>query len=266
MVAVVEAKEEHKPGILKLLRDLDNGRIDNNTWTNCLNNPFYASEKSPGFVLLDENQVVGFFGTIFSSRLIGNHTLNFCNTHSWIVLPKYRNKGLLLLSKIQKLKGYVLTNFSASSGPYMILKKMGWEEKKAEVEEKVMETWGKYVKNLNGNNLVMKTTESPLDIERRIPCMKYGSIKHGEYNPLQMGYFRPNDLCSKTSTPIVKKRLTVRDLFMVRTFLSSKSISKMIGERGADCQRPGALPVVSNCLAGVNQLDKNIVLPFLTVL
>jgi len=132
MVKVVEAKEEHKPGILKLLRDLDNGRIDKKTWADCLNNPFDAREKSPGFVLLDEDQVVGFFGTIYSSRLIGNHSLNFCNTHSWIVLPKYRNKGLLLLSKIQKLKGYVLTNFSASSGPYMILKKMGWKEKKAE--------------------------------------------------------------------------------------------------------------------------------------
>ena len=77
-----------------------------------------------------------------------------------------------------------------------------WEEKKTEVEERVMEQWGRYTENINGTNLIMKTSESPLDIERRIPCMKYGSIKHGEYNPLQMGYFRPNDLCSKTSTPI----------------------------------------------------------------
>ena len=32
--------------------------------------------------------------------------------------------------------------------------------------------------------------------------MKNGSIKHGEYNALQMGYFRPNDLCSTSKTPI----------------------------------------------------------------
>ena len=78
----------------------------------------------------------------------------------------------------------------------------GWEDKKEDMEKRVMETWQQYVKNLNGDNLVMKSSESPLDIERRIPCMKHGSIKHGEYNPLQMGYFRPNDLCSKTNTPI----------------------------------------------------------------
>jgi len=78
----------------------------------------------------------------------------------------------------------------------------GWEDNKETIEAKVMETWGKYTQNLNADNLLIKTSESPLDIERRIPCMKYGSIKHGEYNPLQMGYFRPNDLCSRTATPI----------------------------------------------------------------
>lgn len=78
----------------------------------------------------------------------------------------------------------------------------GWEEKKDEVAAKVMEKWIGYTENLNGDNVIMTTSESPLDIERRIPCMKNGSIKHGEYNPLQMGYFRPNDLCSRTNTPI----------------------------------------------------------------
>ncbi|MCP4750366.1 MAG: NAD(P)/FAD-dependent oxidoreductase [Proteobacteria bacterium] len=77
-----------------------------------------------------------------------------------------------------------------------------WEETKGEVEKQVLEQWGQYAGNLDGDNLIMKSSESPLDIERRIPCMKYGSIKHGEYNPLQMGYFRPNDLCSESSTPI----------------------------------------------------------------
>lgn len=32
--------------------------------------------------------------------------------------------------------------------------------------------------------------------------MKRGSIKHGAYISTQMGYFRPNDLCSTYRTPI----------------------------------------------------------------
>ncbi len=77
-----------------------------------------------------------------------------------------------------------------------------WEERKQEIEDRVMTTWSGYAANANGDNLIMKSSETPADIERRIPCMKHGSIKHGEYNPLQMGYFRPNDMCSRTSTPI----------------------------------------------------------------
>jgi phytoene dehydrogenase-like protein len=78
----------------------------------------------------------------------------------------------------------------------------GWDKKKKEVEEKVMEKWSEYSGNINKENILIKTSETPADIERRIPCMKNGSIKHGEYNSLQMGYFRPNDLCSSSKTPI----------------------------------------------------------------
>ena len=36
----------------------------------------------------------------------------------------------------------------------------------------------------------------------KLPNMKRGSIKHGDYLPIQLGCFRPNQDCSSTSTPI----------------------------------------------------------------
>ena len=78
----------------------------------------------------------------------------------------------------------------------------GWEEKREEVQERVIEKWSEYASNMTKENMIIKASETPADIERRIPCMKYGSIKHGEYSALQMGYFRPNDLCSTSKTPI----------------------------------------------------------------
>ena len=78
----------------------------------------------------------------------------------------------------------------------------GWEEKKEEVEERVIAKWSEYTENISKENILIKVSETPADIETRIPCMKNGSIKHGEYNALQMGYFRPNDLCSTSKTPI----------------------------------------------------------------
>jgi phytoene dehydrogenase-like protein len=45
-------------------------------------------------------------------------------------------------------------------------------------------------------------SETPHDIARRLPNMRRGSIKHGDYSPLQMGYFRPDTSCLGGRTPV----------------------------------------------------------------
>ena len=51
-------------------------------------------------------------------------------------------------------------------------------------------------------DVVFRRHVTPLDIEAKLTTMKRGSIKHGAYSTLQMGYLRPNDLCSRSETPI----------------------------------------------------------------
>ena len=51
-------------------------------------------------------------------------------------------------------------------------------------------------------NIIRTSAETPVDIEIRFPNMRRGGIKHGDYNPLQLGYFRPNVDCSSSKTPI----------------------------------------------------------------
>ncbi len=51
-------------------------------------------------------------------------------------------------------------------------------------------------------DVVLRRQYTPLDIEAKLTTMTRGSIKHGAYTPLQMGYYRPNDLCSRSATPI----------------------------------------------------------------
>jgi phytoene dehydrogenase-like protein len=80
--------------------------------------------------------------------------------------------------------------------------KGGWEDNQKDKEEAALKAWQSYTENLSDSNVIAYSSESPVDIERRISCMVNGAIKHGDYNPLQMGYFRPNDLCSNTNTPI----------------------------------------------------------------
>ncbi len=51
-------------------------------------------------------------------------------------------------------------------------------------------------------NVILRREVTPVDIEEKLTTMKFGSFKHGAYNPLQMGYLRPNDECSCSETPI----------------------------------------------------------------
>ncbi|MEW5734005.1 MAG: NAD(P)/FAD-dependent oxidoreductase [Thermodesulfobacteriota bacterium] len=92
------------------------------------------------------------------------------------------------------------TAFFQIMAPYDV--QGGWEKRKPEVEERLLAAWREYSDDLGDDNIAMISSESPLDIERRNPAMARGSIKHGDYSALQMGFFRPNDLCSGSRTPV----------------------------------------------------------------
>jgi phytoene dehydrogenase-like protein len=50
--------------------------------------------------------------------------------------------------------------------------------------------------------VVLQREVSPVDIEQKLTTMTRGSYKHGAYSTLQLGFLRPNDLCSHSETPI----------------------------------------------------------------
>lgn len=73
-----------------------------------------------------------------------------------------------------------------------------WEKERAFLEEKVI----KALEERGRLKPLQVQSETPLDIERRIASMVRGSIKHGDYTPLQMGHFRPCESCSSSRTPV----------------------------------------------------------------
>ena len=48
----------------------------------------------------------------------------------------------------------------------------------------------------------MVYVSTPADVEGKLTDMVEGSIKQGQYHPLQMGYMRPNEVCSTHRSPI----------------------------------------------------------------
>ncbi|MBW2371610.1 MAG: NAD(P)/FAD-dependent oxidoreductase, partial [Deltaproteobacteria bacterium] len=78
----------------------------------------------------------------------------------------------------------------------------GWLSRRDEIQDAMLARWRKVAPNLTPESIVSTSMEDPEEIEIRFPQMRRGSIKHGDYRPLQMGCFRPNQDCSGTDTPI----------------------------------------------------------------
>jgi len=78
----------------------------------------------------------------------------------------------------------------------------GWEKRGKELEESILAKWQKAAPNMTRDNIITTAFETPYDIETRFPQMRRGGIKHGDYRPIQLGCFRPNQECSDTGTPI----------------------------------------------------------------
>ncbi|MFZ5569501.1 MAG: phytoene desaturase family protein [Thermodesulfobacteriota bacterium] len=74
-----------------------------------------------------------------------------------------------------------------------------WEKEKWTYAESCVKQWKQYAPNLDPIHTLVYP---PTYIEKKIINMVRGSIKQGAYVPLQMGYFRPNDACSRCHTPV----------------------------------------------------------------
>ena len=91
-------------------------------------------------------------------------------------------------------------SFFQMHAPYAI--EGGWEKMSKELKEAVLDKWQKVAPNFTRDQIINSNAETPEDIEIRLPNMRRGSIKHGDYRPTQMNTFRPNIDCSGHSTPI----------------------------------------------------------------
>ena len=91
-------------------------------------------------------------------------------------------------------------SFFQMHAPYGI--EGGWEKRGPEMAEAMLAKWRKAAPNMKPENIIRTSLETPEDIEIRLPNMRFGSIKHGDYHPMQIGCFRPNQDCSSGKTPI----------------------------------------------------------------
>ncbi len=77
-----------------------------------------------------------------------------------------------------------------------------WDQLKEQYADRVLDLICNYAPNLKDARKIRQYAYPPTYIEMKFPNMKRGSIKHGEYINTQMGFFRPNYLCSHYRTPV----------------------------------------------------------------
>ena len=125
---VREAIQSDFDGVFKLLKRLNDTSLSKNDWKKITLIDFNSEASHYGYVLEGDGELLGFLGTIFYKRQFNAKEVNFCNIHSWIVDPKAKTGGMALLLRVLKLKDHVITNFTASEGPYKIFQSLKFKE------------------------------------------------------------------------------------------------------------------------------------------
>jgi hypothetical protein len=95
-------------------------------WRNVFDYQFDSEHDYCGYAMLDENEVVGMMGMVFSQRTIDDTTVRFCNLHTWWVREDHRGRSLVMLRPILRLDGYTITHFTPCDRIRAITKRMGF--------------------------------------------------------------------------------------------------------------------------------------------
>jgi hypothetical protein len=95
-------------------------------WAASVAMPWAVDKPNAGFMLLDEDAVVGAHLAIYSERLVEGRLEKFCNLGAWCVLPEYRFHSLRLLKALLAQEDYHFTDFSPSEKVIALNTRLGF--------------------------------------------------------------------------------------------------------------------------------------------
>jgi hypothetical protein len=81
-----------------------------------------------GYVLEDDDKVVGFLGLLFTEREIKGETHKFCELHSWYVKDEYRNDSMRLFLPAMSMRNITIVNHTPTDTVYDVSKKFGFSD------------------------------------------------------------------------------------------------------------------------------------------
>lgn len=93
-------------------------RIDARTWRNLFDYAWLEDKPNLGFVLTVDDEIVGFQGTVYAHRRIGDKSGLVCNPTAWCVLPEYRGWSVALA--MAALRDQSISYRNPTSAPEMV--------------------------------------------------------------------------------------------------------------------------------------------------
>jgi hypothetical protein len=134
-IEVVKVHPQDFEKVYLLLQGFRNAsRLIKKDWQNQFSFPFGNIENYCGYMLLSDNEPVGFLGLIFSQRQIHGKQEKFCDLAAWIVKDEFRSNSLALIFPLLREKNLTITTFTASNRVVAVLKKLGFKDVETQLQ------------------------------------------------------------------------------------------------------------------------------------
>jgi hypothetical protein len=109
-----------------LHRHLDS-QVSADAWARAMNVSWDVAKPNSGFMLLEDDAVVGAHLAFYSQRDVGGDAERVCNLGAWCVLPEHRFHSLRLLRALLGQQGYSFTDLSPSGNVIPLNSRLGFE-------------------------------------------------------------------------------------------------------------------------------------------
>jgi hypothetical protein len=127
MVTVTKAYADDFEKVYDLLKDYwTPEQVSKETWNQLFVKSWDSPEDYFGYLISDQDKVVGFVATIFSKRVINGQKYKFCSLSSWVVRKGYREHKMLVQDAILELNDYTITILSATQRTSQLNREIGY--------------------------------------------------------------------------------------------------------------------------------------------
>jgi hypothetical protein len=113
-VKVTPIQSAHVPAVADFLYAHLNARISAVRWQAAMRVPWPVEAPNYGFMLTENDSIVGVHLAFYAERVIAGRAERFCNLGAWCVLPGYRAHSVRLLRALLAQDGYHFTDLSPS--------------------------------------------------------------------------------------------------------------------------------------------------------